>query len=657
MINAREREIEAFLEIPAWKQVAHRLASTRWWGDAAEEADHEPQLQPGTRLGPYEIVCFIAAGGMGEVYAGRDTRLDRRVAVKRLRAEWAADPERLRLFEQEARSGAALTHGNVLTVYDVGKHDGCPYLVTEHLEGETLRGRLDRGPVGTSEALDIAVQLARALAAVHAHGLVHGDVKPQNILLTTDGRVKLLDFGLARLARPESGDGAGRSPQRAEAIARVRGTIGYMAPEQLTEGAFTTRVDVFSFGCVVYEMLTGSRAFGGATAAQTYGAITAPEQVAACYPERIPRALRDLVNRCLEKDPDLRSSSMDELATALRLARRRAAHVRRFGLLIPFAGVVAALTLAPLAIDQNSREPAASRWERSPAYDEYVRGFALSRSLRGGPEVLAAARAHYDAALQQEAGYPLALAGLADLEIVGFVRGFDTSEECVARAEALAQRALATAPDSAEAHYVYASVLGWGRKDFEGAVRAFERGLRLKPTGRAWAGLAWALASLEPPRSREAEYAAREGLRREPAYEYSYFQLARALRQQGRDDEAILALEDALRIEPLFAGGYTLLARIHLDRGDPRRALAVLDAASAHAVEDQSRPAERAVGPQARQAYGSAAHAALGQRDLALAELEAALGRGYSDPEFLEGPAFDCVRGDRRFTDLIAKYR
>src|SRR4051812_26604858 len=218
-------------------------------------------LASGSRLGPYEIVAPLGAGGMGEVYRAHDSRLGREVAVKVLPASFATDTERLRRFEQEARTTGALNHPNILGVYDFGTHDGSPYVVSELLDGETLRQRIGESPLPKRKALDYAGQIARGLAAAHDKGIVHRDLKPDNLFVTRDGRVKILDFGLAKMTEPavlDSATGlATAGPQTGAGT--VLGTIGYMSPEQVRGQKVDQRSDIFSFGVVFYEMLTGRR--------------------------------------------------------------------------------------------------------------------------------------------------------------------------------------------------------------------------------------------------------------------------------------------------------------------------------------------------------------------------------------------------------------
>jgi hypothetical protein len=276
-------------------------------------------LTPGTKLGPYEIVALIGAGGMGEVYRARDQRLGRDVAVKILPASFAADPDRLRRFEQEARAIAALSHPNILGVHDIGQHDGTPFMVSELLEGESLREILARGPLSHRRAIDYAIQIAHGLSAAHGKDIAHRDLKPDNIFVTREGRVKILDFGLAKtIEKSDSRDthvATMTSGIPATGVGTVVGTTGYMSPEQVRGSAVDCRTDIFSFGAVLYEMLTGVRAFKRDTTAETMTAILhddPPENPPDGRP--LPPAFDRIVHHCLEKNPEQRFQSARDLA-------------------------------------------------------------------------------------------------------------------------------------------------------------------------------------------------------------------------------------------------------------------------------------------------------------------------------------------------------
>jgi Tol biopolymer transport system component len=280
-------------------------------------------LAPGTRLGPYEIIDAIGAGGMGEVYRARDPRLARDVAIKVLPAAFSSDPDRLQRFEQEARAAAALNHPNILAVYDIGRHEGAPYIVSELLDGETLRSRLSASrhgdPLPVRKVIDYAAQIAQGLAAAHDKGIVHRDLKPENVFVTADGHVKILDFGLAKLVELSAEAGVSDKPTTVQTDPGMAlGTIGYMAPEQVRGVPADHRSDIFAFGATLYELLSGKAAFRRDTPADTMSAILKEDPLDLPVADRhIPPALARIVDRCLEKSPAARFQSTRDLAFAL----------------------------------------------------------------------------------------------------------------------------------------------------------------------------------------------------------------------------------------------------------------------------------------------------------------------------------------------------
>ncbi len=277
-------------------------------------------LTPGTRLGPYEILAPIGAGGMGEVYRARDTRLQRDVAVKVILAENSRDPEHILRFEHEARAAGALSHPNVCAILDVGTHDESPFVVMELLEGESLRAKLAAGAIPLRKALEYGAQAAEGLSAAHAKGIVHRDLKPENLFVTREGRVKVLDFGLAKLKRREGLATPGETVVSLAATGdgAILGTSAYMSPEQIRGEPVDDRTDVFALGVVLHEMLTGEMPFRGATAIEVMSAILHqdPAPLATLRPDAPPYLAR-ILRRCLAKDPERRIQTSKDLRNEL----------------------------------------------------------------------------------------------------------------------------------------------------------------------------------------------------------------------------------------------------------------------------------------------------------------------------------------------------
>jgi serine/threonine protein kinase/Tol biopolymer transport system component len=276
-------------------------------------------LTTGTRLGEYEVKSLLGSGGMGEVYRAHDARLGRDVAIKILPSSFSGNPERLRRFEQEARAAAALNHPNILAVFQMGTYEGAPYLVSELLDGETLREQIKRGPLSVRKTIDYGMQIARGLAAAHEKGIVHRDLKPENLFVTKDGRLKILDFGLAKLTQPQSHSDHKLPTLTGETEAGVvMGTVGYMSPEQVRGQSVDYRTDIFAFGAILYEMLAGKRAFEKPTSPETMTAILNDDPPGISQvTTNVPPALQRVVHRCLEKNREQRFQSASDLAFAL----------------------------------------------------------------------------------------------------------------------------------------------------------------------------------------------------------------------------------------------------------------------------------------------------------------------------------------------------
>jgi len=322
-------------------------------------------LAPGKMLGPYKILTAIGAGGMGEVYRAQDTRLGRDVAVKVLTRNLSRDPDALRRFEQEARAAGMLNHPHILAIYDIGEEDGVRYIVSELLEGESLRARIRQSPIPPRKALDYAAQIARGLAAAHERNIVHRDLKPENLFITRDGHVKILDFGLAKLAGPRvpsttpAGEHDVTLPTTPTEPGRLMGTVGYMAPEQVRGGSGDNRSDIFAFGVILYEMLSGVQPFRGESPIETLNSILKDDP-----PDffeinvRVPGALDRVVRHCLEKNPDERFQSARDLAfdlgslsglTSQAISFPRHWHFRKRDLVKPAAAILAILAATFLA--------------------------------------------------------------------------------------------------------------------------------------------------------------------------------------------------------------------------------------------------------------------------------------------------------------------
>src|SRR5262245_15177162 len=283
-------------------------------------AEEQARSMAGRTLGHYRINSLIGAGGMGEVYRARDTRLDREVAIKILPEELAGNPEPLRRFEREAKAVAALSHPNILAIHDFGNEQGVSYAVMELLEGETIRARLKRVALPWREAVEVGLAVADGVAAAHAKGIIHRDLKPDNIFLTSDGQVKILDFGIARVKRVSAAaETITSSPTKTTEAGLVMGTLGYMSPEQARGETADAPSDIFSLGCVLYEMVSGRRPFVGETVAETIAAILrdTPPPIAHSR-SAAPAELERVVMRCLEKQPSERYQSARDLASDLR---------------------------------------------------------------------------------------------------------------------------------------------------------------------------------------------------------------------------------------------------------------------------------------------------------------------------------------------------
>jgi len=319
----------------------------------------------GQILGHYRILEKIGSGGMGEVYRATDERLARDVAVKVLKSSFSGDPDRLRRFELEARAAAALSHPSIVAIYDIGTHEGSPYIVSELLQGRTLRELLP-GPLSLRHAAEYGLQIAEGLVAAHEKGIVHRDLKPENLFITREGRVKILDFGIAKLTSPDGSKGSSLENMTTQTKAgSILGTVCYMSPEQVRGKLVDHRSDIFSLGAILYEMVTAKRAFAGDTEADTMMAVLKedPPQMTLGR-QSIPPAFEQITFHCLEKDPENRFQSVRDLAFALSTVStattKRTANLRphgaRFRKWLPWFGWGVVLAVAGLFFGSRSRE-------------------------------------------------------------------------------------------------------------------------------------------------------------------------------------------------------------------------------------------------------------------------------------------------------------
>jgi tetratricopeptide (TPR) repeat protein len=545
-------------------------------------------LVPGTQLAAYEILAPLGAGGMGEVYRARDTRLGRDVAVKVVSARLMDDANALARFEREARVVAALSHPNIVALHDVGRADGTAFAVMELLEGEPLDHILVSGAVPWRKALEITASIADGLASAHARGVVHRDLKPANIFITSDGLVKILDFGLARQDPLCSTFyvASAMTPGETEP-GMLLGTVGYISPEQVKGDSADQRTDIFSLGCVLYEMLAGRQPFPGDTAAETLAAILRdqpPELVDAG--RTIPPRIGVLVRRCLAKSPNHRFQSARDLTFALReilsdadteSSRPRMAAIAaaaRRGPLIAACALMAIAgifwfngrALSLLAPGRATSMPsvaaaAASRTILPAAYDAFVRGrHALDK--RGESDLHAAVRFFRDS-VDADPTYAPAYVGMADgYGQLGY-GSYVSPEDAFPRAGAAARKAIELDPWLGEAHASLGYTLMYYDWNFTGAEAEFKRAIELNPKNAvAHQWYAYLLTAMERPLS-EADREIGIARSLDPLSVPIHVDQAYILHYYGRNDDALKSLSLALEMNPKYAPGYFWLGRIY----------------------------------------------------------------------------------------------
>ncbi|MBK6404049.1 MAG: tetratricopeptide repeat protein [Holophagales bacterium] len=508
-------------------------------------------LPAGTKLGPYVILAPLGSGGMGEVYRATDSRLGREVAVKVLTRD-AGSPVRRERFLREAQAASALNHPGIVTVHDVGREQGVDFIVMERVEGRTLRGILDAGPVPVDEALGYARQAAAALAVAHAAGIVHRDLKPQNLMVTPGGQLKVLDFGLACV---ESGvvDSIGPTKERLTEFGTVVGTPGYMSPEQIEGKPVDVRTDVFSLGIVLYEMLTGKAPFGGSSAAAVLYEIVhrVPEPAVRLRPG-LGRHVTDVLDAMLRKDPAQRLADGGEVLAALTGAPLRSRTERR-GLAWAVAAAAAVLLgcVVVVGLVWRARHPSSPevRTAAAPApgnaYDRYLEGLELVKRWDKGTNLDDAIRLFREAAAE-DPSFALAFARLADAERIKYALTRDrTWLDAAGRS---ADEAVRLNPGLAPVQVALGRIHGMrGSNDL--AFAAFERALAIDANDPE-ANQAIARQYERLGRLEDAEASYRKALSLDPENLSILDAFANFLFRQGRFEEAVREWRAVIRLAP-----------------------------------------------------------------------------------------------------------
>ena len=540
-----EADAESFLERPAI--------------DVARGSSSEPyeNTLAGRTLSHYQVVSLLGAGGMGEVYLARDPRLDRTVAIKILPAELAGDPERMQRFEREARAASALNHPNVATIYDVGESDGLHFIVMEHVEGETVAARVAGRSLSPAAVVDIAVQAADALDVAHAKGITHRDIKPANLMVTSRGRLKVLDFGVAKVRlRDESTRSGEWILEPGTAIGRVIGSGPYMSPEQITGGGVDPRSDVFSLGVVIYQMATGHLPFSGTTREALMDAIlrAAPESMTGLNPD-VPSDLERITFKCLEKSAEDRYQSARELLSDLWPLKRQLDATR-------------AMVDSPWFEFLRRPVTIADELPGSEASELVARGWAHLRS--GSFFELSGAASAFLAATEVAPAYAAAHAGLALTKVAQAVAHDVPHLEALAEAKTFALRALALDDKSADAQVALGQVVLFGEWDWAAAERSFQRALAINPSHAEaylhYGGLMEALGQL----TRGFELKLR-GLECDSTSALAHVLIAASLWNQRRYDEVIVWVNKALDRDPRHLFARELLVGAYWKKGDFKR--------------------------------------------------------------------------------------
>jgi tetratricopeptide (TPR) repeat protein/predicted Ser/Thr protein kinase len=620
-------EAESFLERPAVDIAATSPGESR------------KETLVGRTISHYQVLSLLGAGGMGEVYLARDPRLDRTVALKILPEEFAADADRMQRFTREAKAASALNHPNVATIYDVGESDGVSFIVMEHVEGETLLTRIGRR-LTPPEVVDIAVQAADALDLAHAKGITHRDIKPANLMLTHRGNVKVLDFGVAKLARHEEGSPHGEwTVEPVTAVGSVVGSPQYMSPEQIVGGDADSRTDVFSLGVVIYEMATGQLPFAGTTRAEMMHRIlhAAPETMMRLNPD-IPPELERITLKCLDKRRDDRYQSARELLTDLwPLKRQLDANVAR--------AMRDALRLELLG--RPGSQPPTDAARASEAAELLARGWAHLRS--GSFFELSDAASAFQAATAIDPTCAAAYAGLA-LAKLGQAGNRSILVEAYGEAKAAALRALALDDESADAWVALGQVMVCVEWDWVAAERSFRRALAINPNHAEaylhYGDLMEALGDLE-----RGFHLKLQGLECDSMSVLAHLLIAISCWNQRRYEDVMVWANKALDRDPHHPGCTELLAGAYWKLGDLERFQEHMQRSRDHWSE-----ALRACNFSNAEFELVMHNAQVGDLDAAFEHLHRML--DAHDPALLHlavGPHWDSLRADPRFNQCLAR--
>ena len=642
-----------FIEVPAYEVMAGSLT--------------ESALVPGGEIGPYQIISRLESGGMGDIYLASDTRLGRKVVLKALPTHFTRDLERVHRFQLEARAASSLNHPNIITIYDIGQLDQLHYIAIEFIDGETLRKRIRSGPLKIAEALEVATFVAAALFAAHEAGIVHRDIKPENIMLRADGVVKVLDFGLAKLAESKPIAAVDQTWFQTEQ-GIVMGTAPYMSPEQARGLAVDSRTDIWSLGAVLYEMVAGRPPFEGATSIDVMVAILEREPVPLVrYRSTVPTELEWIIKKALRKDRDERYQTAKELLADLRNLGQRLKFEEELEQSLD--------TVETRILDRVVTSETRRATDNVDAYHSYLKG-RYCWNKRTDQDVKKAIE-YFKKAIDADPTYALPYVGLADAYIVLGSFGIATlaPKEAFPKARQAAERALEIDDTLAEAHAALAYCLGNYDWNWTLCEREFKRALELNPgyaTAHHWYGFTYLSAMgrldeaiAEVKKANELDplampvssniglllYIARcydealeqfhENLEIERSFVYTHWEMALTYEQFGRFDEAIAAFQKAIALSGTSTLPRALLARTYALSGKKSEATTLLN----ELTETQSYVSPYRI---------AAIHDALGDKDRAFKWLEHAYdGRDGWLIWLGVDPVFDYLHSDARFTDLL----